>query len=216
MHGGPIMWPILVTSFIAVTVVIERTLFLLRENSRRQPETVEQILEYIEGNEVRQAVEMSGESRDYIARILHYALTNREHSLSNAFTRAAEKELARFQQGMSVLDTCITASPLLGLLGTVIGMMGTFASLGGGDVSGNTGAITGGVGEALIATACGLAIALIGLLPFNVLNARIEQVKHDITDAYAALELLIKKSKSNGGSSNRVNSHEIETATAPA
>jgi biopolymer transport protein ExbB len=207
-HGGPIMWPILALSFIAVTVVIERTLFLLRENKRRQPEVVEQILEQIEARNVDKAVELSGSTRDYIARILHYALTNREHSLNNAFTRAADKELTRFQQGMAVLDTCITAAPLLGLLGTIVGMMGTFASLGGGDISGNTGAITGGVGEALIATACGLGIALIGLLPYNILNARIEQVKHDITDAYSALELLIKKNK---GKSNAPHAHNSES-----
>lgn len=195
VHGGPIMWPILIVSFIAVTVVIERTLFLLREKKRRDPDTVVKILELIEARDVNEAVALSGRSKDYVARILNYALTNREHSLQNAFTRAADRELTRFQAGMAALDTCITAAPLLGLLGTVVGMMGTFGALGDGDIGANAGMITGGVGEALIATACGLGIALIGLLPYNVLNARIDQAKHDISDAYAALELLMKKSK---------------------
>ena len=136
---------------------------------------------------------MGRKSKDFIAKILVYSLSNRQYSLSNAFIRASGQELARFQQGMATLDTCITAAPLLGLLGTVTGMMRTFGALGTGDVSGSTGAITGGVAEALIATACGLAIAILGLLPYNYLNARAEQAKQDVADVSHALEILLKK-----------------------
>ncbi|MEJ1972667.1 MAG: MotA/TolQ/ExbB proton channel family protein [Lacunisphaera sp.] len=96
------------------------------------------------------------------------------------------------------LDTCITAAPLLGLLGTVTGMMGTFAALntGGGDIGSSTGAITGGVAEALIATMCGLGIAITGLLPFNYLNARLEEARHEVEDASNSLEIIINKSSS--------------------
>ncbi|AHF93803.1 biopolymer transport protein [Opitutaceae bacterium TAV1] len=195
-HGGPIMWPILLVSFIAVTAVIERAIFLIRENGRRQPEVVEAMLEKVEARDAEGAVAFGRQSRDYVARILVYALTHREHSLSNAFTRAANQELTRYQQGIAVLDTCITIAPLLGLLGTVTGMMNTFGALGSGDIAANAGQITGGVGEALIATACGLGIAIIGLLPFNVLNTRIEQARHAISDAANALELILKKNES--------------------
>ena len=96
---------------------------------------------------------------------------------------------------MATLDTCITAAPLLGLLGTVTGMMRTFGALGGGDIGAAANAITGGVAEALIATMCGLFIAVTCLLPYNYLNARTEEAKHEIADASNALELLIKKSE---------------------
>lgn len=192
-HGGPIMWPILIVSFLAVTVVVERTLFLIRESRTRQPEVVEKILDHVESGDTASAVSLGQKSPDYIARILVHALTHKEHSLSNAFMRAANKELTRLQQGLPVLDTCITAAPLLGLLGTVTGMMATFGALGGGDIGASAGAITGGVGEALIATAAGLVIAIIGLFPFNVLNARVEHARHEISDASHALEVIIKK-----------------------
>jgi biopolymer transport protein ExbB len=192
-HGGPIMWPILIVSFLAVTVVVERTLFLFRENATRQPEVVEKILDHVEAGDTASAVALGQKSPDYIARILVHALTHREHSLANAFMRAANKELTRLQQGLPVLDTCITAAPLLGLLGTVTGMMATFGALGDGDIGASAGAITGGVGEALIATAAGLVIAIIGLFPFNVLTARVEHAKHEISDASNALEVIIKK-----------------------
>jgi biopolymer transport protein ExbB len=98
---------------------------------------------------------------------------------------------------MATLDTVITAAPMLGLLGTVTGMMRTFGALGGGNLAAAAGTITGGVAEALIATACGLLIAIMALLPFNYLNARTEQAKQDISDASYALEILIKKSETN-------------------
>ena len=195
-HGGPIMWPILVVSFLLITVAIERVLFIFRENSRRQPELVDKMLQSVEANDVDGAVAMGKQSQDFVARIMVYALTHREHSLGNAFTRAASQEMQRFGQGLPTLDTCITAAPLLGLLGTVTGMMGTFAALnsGSGDIGSAATKITGGVAEALIATMCGLAIAIMGLLPFNYLNARQEEARHEIEDASNSLEIIINKS----------------------
>jgi len=153
------------------------------------------MLEKVETNDIDGAVELGKKSNDYVARILVYAITHKEHSLGNAFTRAASQEMQRFSQGLPTLDTCITAAPLLGLLGTVTGMMGTFAALnsGSGDIGSAATKITGGVAEALIATMCGLAIAIMGLLPFNYLNARSEEARHDIEDASNSLEIIINK-----------------------
>lgn len=77
-----------------------------------------------------------------------------------------EKELAR---GLWLLDTIVTAAPLLGLLGTIIGMMSSFKLIGAEgllNVHGPNG-VTAGVAEALIATAIGIFIALISLFAFN-------------------------------------------------
>jgi biopolymer transport protein ExbB len=195
-HGGNVMWPILLVSFMMITVAIERMIFTLRENSRRQPDVVNKMLEKVEGNDIEGALELGNKSQDYVARILVYAISHKEHSLGNAFTRAANQEMQRFSQGLPTLDTCITAAPLLGLLGTVTGMMGTFAALnsGSGDIGASTGAITGGVAEALIATMCGITIAVVGLLPFNIMNARVEEARHEIEDASNSLEIILNKS----------------------
>jgi biopolymer transport protein ExbB len=196
-HAGKgIMWPILLVSFLMITVAVERVIFIIRENGRRQPELVDKMLERVEVNDINGAVELGKKSEDFVARILVYALSHKEHSLANAFTRAANQEMQRFSQGLPTLDTCITAAPLLGLLGTVTGMMGTFAALntGSGDVSSSTGAIVGGVAEALIATMCGIAIAVVGLLPFNYMNARVEEARHEVEDASNSLEIIINKS----------------------
>lgn len=194
-HGGYIMWPILLVSFLLITVAVERVIFIIRENSRRDPEVVEKILEKVEAGDIDGAVDLGKKSQDFVARIMVYALTHKEHSLGNAFTRAANQELLRFSQGLPTLDTCITAAPLLGLLGTVTGMMNTFGALSGGDIASAAGQITGGVAEALIATACGLAIAILGLLPYNYLNTRLEEARHEVEDASNSLEIIINKSE---------------------
>jgi biopolymer transport protein ExbB len=195
-RGGPVMWPVLLVAFLGLTVVVERLLFMVRENAYRDHAAVEKMLEKVDHRDVEGALAIGSKSKDFVARVLVYALSNKETSLSNAFIRASNQELARFQQGLATLDTVITAAPLLGLLGTVTGMMRTFGSLGeGGDIASKAGSITGGVAEALIATACGLFIAVSALFPFNILNARLEEARHEIEDASNALELIIKKSE---------------------
>jgi len=191
-HGKIMMWPILIISFIGVTVAIERVIFIIRENASREPEVVEKILELVEAQDVDGAIALGKKSKDYIARILTYALTHRDQSLANAFIRASNQELQRYQQGTAILDTIITAAPMLGLLGTVTGMMGTFGAMTG-DLASAMGNITGGVAEALIATASGLAIAILSLFPFNIVNAKAEKAKHEISDAQNAIELILKK-----------------------
>ena len=194
IHGGYIMWPIIVLSFVIMTVVIERVIFTLREAANRDRESVEKVLERVEAGDFEGAINIGRKSKDFIARILVYSLTHKDTSMANAFARATNQEFQRYNQGMPTMDTIITAAPYVGLLGTVTGMMATFAALGeGGDIGANAGAITGGVGEALIATACGLAIAIFGLFPFNYMNAKIAQAKHDVSDASNALELIMSK-----------------------
>jgi biopolymer transport protein ExbB len=193
-HGGYIMWPIILLSFVIVTVVIERVIFTAREAMSRDNESIEKMLELVEVGDFEGAIAVGRKSSDFIGRILVYSLTHRDTSMANAFARATNQEMQRYNQGMPTLDTIITAAPYVGLLGTVTGMMATFGALGeGADVAANAGSITGGVGEALIATACGLAIAIFGLFPFNYMNARIAQAKHDVSDASNALELILNK-----------------------
>lgn len=189
-HGGYIMWPILLVSFLMMTIVVERVIFIITENKRRQPNVVEAMLTKVEANDPDGAIDLGKKSTDFIARILVYTLQHREDSLGNSFTRISNQELQRFSQGLPVLDTCITAAPLLGLLGTVTGMMATFGALAGGDIAAAAGQITGGVAEALIATACGLLIAVVGLFPFNYLNARFEEARHEVEDVGNHLEMI--------------------------
>ena len=196
IKGEWIMWPMILVSFVMITVVVERLIFIFREKSARKPELVKKMLESVERGDADGAIAMGKGSSDFVAQIIVESLKHREHSLSNAFTRAANQQLSRFQQGLATLDTCITSAPLLGLLGTVTGMMRTFGALGGGDIGAAAGAIMGGVAEALIATAAGLAVAVLGLFPYNYLNAMDSQAKLEVSDVSHALEIMTKKTES--------------------
>ena len=196
-RGGPIMWPLLLTSFIAVMVVLERLLFIWRERRRRNPGVVDKILSYTERGEVAKAIRLGKASRDFVARTLVYGLSQRHTSFSNALLRAAGQELRRFSRGLPVLDTIITLAPLLGLLGTVTGLIRSFGLLGAQELEAPA-AITGGIAEALIATAFGLGIAIVALIPFNYLNARLEEARHEIEDASTYLELLLMEAPRRG------------------
>jgi biopolymer transport protein ExbB len=192
IKGGPIMWPILLVSIVALTVVIERLIFIVRDAVKRQRGVVGEILACVEKGNIDGALTAGRHSQDFVARTLVYALDHRERSVSDALLRAANWELNRFNRGITLLDTVITMAPLLGLLGTVTGMIHSFGLLGASEL-GAPQAITGGIAEALIATAFGLGVAILALLPFNYLNSRLETARHEIQDAASHLELYLVK-----------------------
>jgi biopolymer transport protein ExbB len=190
-QGGPIMHPILVLCIMAVAVIIERMFFMILEKIRTSRRSRAAIFQALEAGDLHRASTVSSNSKDYIASMLTYALSHREKSLSDALQNASGRALSRYNRGIVIMETVITLAPLLGLLGTVTGMMGSFGMLGGGEITGTT-AITGGIAEALIATAAGLGIAILTVIPMNWLVARQEHAKHEIEDACTHCELLAK------------------------
>jgi biopolymer transport protein ExbB len=194
LKGGPVMWPLLLASLVTMTVVLERLFFVLREGVRRNPAVVSHIFAEAEKGRLESACDTGRASKDFVARVLTYALEHREVSFTNALLEASSLELQRFNRGISLLDTIVTLAPLMGLFGTVTGMIRAFGLLGASEL-GAPSAITGGIAEALIATAFGLLIAMVALLPFNYLNARLERARQEIELAAAHLELLLLKSE---------------------
>ncbi len=191
LKGGPIMWPILVASIVALTVTMERALFLLLESSRRNPRQVRDIVVWVERGDIPAAIQIGANSTDFVARALVEALRHTK-AFPEAMLAAASMELRRFSRGLGVLDTLITLSPLLGLLGTVTGMIRSFGMIGGAEL-GAPSAITGGIAEALLATAFGLGVAITALLPFNYLNSHEEKARQALQDAANQIELLLKE-----------------------
>jgi biopolymer transport protein ExbB len=94
---------------------------------------------------------------------------------SALFIEADKKISAR----LWILDTIITGAPLLGLLGTILGIMETFTALAQGGVS-DPAEVSRGIGMALIATAIGIATALLGLVTHNILNRRAHLLTEDL------------------------------------
>jgi biopolymer transport protein ExbB len=185
------MWPLLALAVLALTVIIERLMFLNIESLRRSGKTVQAIMRELEKGCPDEAIAAGRGSKDFVARCLVYALEHRKKSLSDALMRASAREMVRYSRGISFLDTAVTMAPLLGLLGTVTGMISAFGMLGGSELSAPT-AITGGIAEALIATTFGLGIAVTSLVPLNFLHSKCERARHEMEDAVSHLELLMK------------------------
>lgn len=196
--GGPIMWPLLFVSILVTATVLERMVFLAREQRRNDRRGLSTFMAAVEHGRFDEAASIGRRSNYYVVRSLGYALAHREKSLAGALLYSNAQEIKRFTRGIPILDTAITIAPLLGLLGTVTGMMGSF-SLIGGELSAPS-AITGGIAEALIATAFGLGIAIVALVPYNFLNNRTEEARHDLEAASAQLELLAKPWLTSSGS----------------
>jgi len=106
---------------------------------------------------------------------------------------AAGIELERAGRFLTVMDTLVTLAPLLGLLGTVTGLMRAFLSVGSAELS--VTAVTGGIGEALIATACGLGIAIFSLIPFNFFTAKVGRLQFELETAASNVEVMVQASK---------------------
>jgi biopolymer transport protein ExbB len=81
----------------------------------------------------------------------------------------------RLNRHLWVLDTIVTAAPLLGLLGTILGIIETFTTLASSGISDPKG-VSAGIGTALFATALGISTALIVLVFLNHFNDRVDRI----------------------------------------
>jgi biopolymer transport protein ExbB len=187
--GGPIMWPILIVSIIGLTVVIERVFWWTGRWFRRDPKRIEKVFTAIENGDIAEASRLSRGSRDPVLRMMWNGLNHQHASLQGALQVAAGIEIKRAGRFLVVMDTLVTLAPLLGLLGTITGLIRSFSFLGNEELA--VQAVTGGIAEALIATACGLGIAIFALVPFNFFTSRVSNLEFELQTAATNLEVML-------------------------
>jgi biopolymer transport protein ExbB len=188
--GGPVMWPILIVSIVALTVVIERCIWWMGRWFRRDPKRIEKVFTAIENGDTAEASRLSLGSRDPVLRMLWNGLNHQHSSLEAALQVAAGIEIKRAGRFLVVMDTLVTLAPLLGLLGTITGLIRSFSFLGNEELA--VQAVTGGIAEALIATACGLGIAIFALIPFNFFTSRVSNLEFELQTAATNLEVMLQ------------------------
>lgn len=191
IKGGLVMMPLLAASVLALAVVLERTLVWRRF---RKAEAGERILALATDGHLAQAMQLARASRHPVARVLLAGLEHQYPVPGMAMEAATQAELHRLKRHLSLLDTIITLAPLLGLLGTITGMISAFGIVSEAGL-GQPQAITGGVAEALIATATGLCIAILALLPYNYFRGRVEALTDHIEERATRLEVLLKEAQ---------------------
>ncbi len=175
------MYPLLISVLIALSVIFER-LYSFHFTFATPRSTVLKIFEEVKLRKLKEADASCQASRTPVADVLAAGIEHFENPLEEmelAMKNRAEEWIPRFEKRIEIIDTVITAAPLMGLLGTITGMMASFQVLSEKGVN-EPNAITGGVAEALIATATGLVIALVCLVAYNFLTARVKSYIYEI------------------------------------
>ena len=166
--GGIIILPLSLLGIIALAIMLEKAV-LYGRFARLSYDLLNLVETYGFAWADLEKILSGLNERHYYKRFFEVVIANRHRPSWWTESRAAdeaqliETSLAR---RLWVLETIVTAAPLLGLMGTIVGMMHAFQIIGGSGVVNPTG-VTGGVAQALIATAVGLLIALIALFGFN-------------------------------------------------
>jgi biopolymer transport protein ExbB len=190
--GWPI-WPLLLCSVAALTLIIER-LFQLRQSLVAPPRLTEEVIgvlrqqlpssdviDKLEGNSVLGAVLAGG---------IRAAATDPrigEDGLRQAFENAGRRAVHGLERYLNALGTIAAAAPLLGLLGTVIGMIEIFGSQAPG-AGANPQALAHGISVALYNTAFGLIIAIPSLMCYRYFRGRVDEFQ--LTMELSAAQLL--------------------------
>ena len=186
-QGGIVMYFLLAMSIFVVFIGIERAFYFARMDAGRA--FAHEFMLDIANGRFQEAVKLTNTQRGVIADILFSAVTkNSKNSrkMSSYMEIQSGIALSKLRNRMYYLSVTVTMAPLLGLLGTISGMISTFSvfNLDAGEPS----AITGGVGEALIATAMGLCVAIIALSVHTYFSQRIENIVTDMEMCFSAAE----------------------------
>lgn len=172
-RGGPVMWPLLLCSAAALAVVAERAFVfaMCAYRDAKAGDKLEEVFELTARGDFAAAVKLA-ETAGPMGEVIAEAAAKAESGINDALESAGNDFIANLRRHMPLLDTVITLSPMLGILGTVTGIIGSFNLL---DLTGTSdpAAISGGIAEALITTAAGLAIAIAVLVPFNYFRAKL-------------------------------------------
>ena len=175
--GGFVMYPLLILSLITLAIAIER--FYYFRNNRKGSKTffhgVYHAAAAKDWDVVRQ---LCSEFPSALSRVIEQGMAHdkSEAAMKSAFEDRMSMESISFHRYLDYLSAIVTIAPLLGLLGTVTGMIQTFSVL---DNGGGAAAITGGVGEALVATASGLCVAIIAFCFYTYFDHQLDTLVTD-------------------------------------
>ncbi|PRE45460.1 MotA/TolQ/ExbB proton channel family protein [Burkholderia multivorans] len=177
--GGWVVYPLSLLAVIALVIIFDRAWVFWRFASIPGDVTVDE--NAVAGAD-HAAVLLSLPPRHALRRLLEPLMGNTTKPAwwIEARASAAALEVQRdMSRGLWVLETIVTAAPLLGLLGTIVGMMHAFRLIGNNGLV-NPGGVTGGVAQALVATAIGLVIALVSLFAFNYFSRRLDRLVDEL------------------------------------
>jgi len=176
--GGILMWPIMACSVVALAITLER-LWRLRRAQTGMRDFMDAMRSVLRQRRMQEALALCDESDTPAARVVKAGVLQHGRAkadIREAMENAGRLEVPRLERYLGALATCTSIAPLLGLLGTVVGMIKCLAVImheGGQVVPGD---LAEGIGNALIATAAGLTVAIPSLIAYNYLVSRVDHL----------------------------------------
>jgi len=204
-QGGALMWGILAASIVGAAVFMERLWSLQR--SRVLPrDFVDRIRGLVGRRMTSEALVLCEENRSSIAAVMAAAIRAHDHDKTRAEIKEAveevgNREIAHMDRNVEIIGTVAQASPLMGLLGTVIGMIFVFQDFVQSYQEGTVGpdSFAEGIWQALITTAFGLTVAIPMLIAYKYLQGRNDRLIVDMEeDAMGLVDLLEDASRRDG------------------
>ena len=175
--GGPVMYPLLICSVVALAVIIERALSLRRRQVIR-PELVRLIQDIRDVGDVPMAFSKCQVIRGPFSNIIKHTLVNMHLSWEEKLHEiqvAGKEEAKRLERNLNILEIIASIAPLLGLFGTVLGLdeiFGVMATVGLGDPK----SFSGGIAQALRTTILGLAIAMPASIAAGIFDTKVDSM----------------------------------------
>jgi biopolymer transport protein ExbB/TolQ len=195
-------------SIISLYYLIERTMFFNKAKSRSKA-VAPKLAELLKAGQIKEALALAGKKENkssHLARVTAAAasefLEGKDSGLgfdeqietaSRGCDRAASIFNQELKRGLSTLATIATSSPFIGLFGTISGIINAFRSMGL-TGSGGIGAVATGIAEALVTTAFGIAVAIIALWCYNVLNTKVDTYDTEMANtASQVIDFFVRK-----------------------
>ncbi|MCB9742052.1 MAG: MotA/TolQ/ExbB proton channel family protein [Alphaproteobacteria bacterium] len=181
---------LLIMGIASIYVGIERAVTLYKARSQSR-ELAEALTSHFAKNDVHgglAACQRADFKFSYLGHMMEAGLReidghfdrNGVEAAKRAMDRRAIQETADLRRGMNILATVGSTAPFVGLVGTIFGIINAFSGMAESGSGGLT-AVAGGIAEALVATAIGIFVAIVGVWLFNYFTARLESIANDIT-----------------------------------
>jgi biopolymer transport protein ExbB len=186
LHANPMLWPLAICSIVTLAYVMERFAALRRERVIPH-EFVDRFLERLSSGKLdrERALELCRAHESPAARVFSLVVDawgQPGATIRQIVSHDAAGEVVELKRNLRVLSAMSTLGPLLGLLGTVVGIIQSFDALGGrlGPARGE--ALAHGISLALVATAFGLAIAIIAVTFYYFFLNRVDLLVRELDD----------------------------------
>ena len=181
IKGGYVMIPLILCSITAATIIIERAIALRRRSVLEA--TVLDAMDHYTGEESVDNVMLAcRRARTPFARVIEEILRARHQQHAQAIEMmeaVGRSQVGTLERGLTVLEIIAGASPLLGLLGTVLGMVTVFNAITIRGI-GNPQVLSAGISEALITTVAGLCVAIPALASHSWLARRVDDLADEM------------------------------------